>query len=86
MIPWYVNGWWRFEADSYGCTVAEREDTLEYSMTVMNLPFAAYLNMSTTTDTGHEGTDNGRGMVYTYKYKQLLNGNVVASIAQAHSN
>jgi gamma-aminobutyric acid type B receptor len=62
MIPWYVNGWWRFEAGSYGCTVAEREDTLEYSMTVMNLPFAAYLNMSTTTDTGHEGTDNGRGM------------------------
>ena len=66
MIPWYVNGWWRFEEDSYGCTVAEREETLEYSMTVMNLPFAIYLNMSTNTDTGHEGTDNGRGMVYTY--------------------
>ena len=63
MIPWYVNGWWRFENDSYGCTVEDREETLEYSMTVMNLPFAIYLNMSTTTETGHAGSDNDRGIV-----------------------
>ena len=52
MIPWYVSGWWRFEPDSYGCTVAERETTLEFSITVMNLPFAIYLNESTVTETG----------------------------------
>ena len=63
MIPWYVNGWWRFENDSYGCTVEDREETLEYSMTVMNLPFAIYLNMSTTTETGHAGSDNDQGIV-----------------------
>ena len=54
LIPWYVDGWWRFEPDSYGCSVEERETTLEYSMTIMNLPFASFINSSTVTETGQD--------------------------------
>ena len=53
-IPWYVRDrWWMFEPDSYGCTVEERETVLEYSLILMNLPFAIFLNMTTETDTGY---------------------------------
>ena len=52
-IPWYVDRWWTVEEDSYGCTVEQREEVLEYSITLMNLPFAKFLNGSLETDTGN---------------------------------
>lgn len=52
-IPWYVDRWWTVEEDSYGCTVEQREEVLEHSITLMNLPFAKFLNGSLETDTGN---------------------------------
>ena len=52
-IPWYVDGWWRFDNESYGCTPEEREEVLEHSITLMNLPFARFLNDSIVTETGN---------------------------------
>lgn len=56
-IPWYVDGWWRPGNDSYGCTVEQREEVLEHSITLMNQPYARFLNGSQME------TDTGNGLV-----------------------
>ena len=38
--------------EQYGCTGAQMEEVLRYSMTLLILPYARYLDRSLQTDTG----------------------------------
>ena len=47
-----MDDWWKVGEDDYGCTVEQLKEVLEYSLSLVNLPFAKYLNENITTETG----------------------------------
>ena len=47
-----MDEWWAEDPDEYGCTVEQLEEVLEHSLSLVNLPFAKYLNKTNTTETG----------------------------------
>lgn len=51
-ISWYAEEWWTKGVEEYGCTAEEMERVLKYSMTLLILPYARYVDNSTQTDTG----------------------------------
>ena len=51
-ISWYSERWWFNDIEKYGCTGQQMEEVLQYSMTLLILPYARYRDRSLRTDTG----------------------------------
>lgn len=64
-IAWYAQRWWTLEPEKYGCTAMEFEEVLEYSLSLLHLPYAKFLDQERETDTelvrrGREEKEGGQ--------------------------
>ena len=50
-ISWYGREWWISDIEQYGCTAEQMEQVLQYTLSIVFLPTAEYLDPDLTTDT-----------------------------------